>query len=78
MEDNLEDRTVFYGNLSKCKSKIEIEDLIDKIDNEDLYVKILDKYNQIIEFSKGKNDANLVKDIIKILEFTYLQFCKEG
>lgn len=78
MEDNSEDRTVFYENLSKCKSKIEIENLIDRIDDEDLYVKILDKYNQIVEFNQGKSDEKLVKDIIKILEFTYLRFCKES
>lgn len=77
MEEDL-DRTEFYENLSKCKSKIEIENLIDKIDDESLYATILDKYNQIIEFKKGKDDTNLVKDLIKILEFTYLQFCKEG
>ena len=77
MEENL-DRTEFYEKLSKCKSKIEIENLIDKIDNENLYAKILDKYNQIMEFNQGKDDEKLVKDIIKILEFTYLKFYRKG
>lgn len=72
------DRTDFYEKLSECKSKIEIENLIDKIDNENLYATILDKYNQIMEFNQGKDDENLVKDIIKILEFTYLNFYKKG
>lgn len=70
------DRIEFYEKLSECKSKSEIESLIDIIDNDDLRSIILDKYNQIIEFNKDKNDGTLVKDIIKILEFTYLKFEK--
>ena len=68
------DRIEFYEQLDKCKSTKEIEDLIDIIDNEELYAVILDKYQQILEFNRNKNDDKLVKDIIKILQFTYLNF----
>ena len=68
------DRIEFYEQLDKCKSTKEIEDLIDIIDNEELYAVILDKYQQILEFNRNKNDDKLVKNIIKILQFTYLNF----
>ncbi len=70
------DRIGFYEKLSECKTRLEIENLMDEIDNDDLRYAALDKYNQIMEFNKNKNDGNLVKDIIKILEYTYLNFYK--
>lgn len=70
------DRIGFYEKLSECKTRLEIENLMDEIDNDDLHYAALDKYNQIMEFNKNKNDGNLVKDIIKILEYTYLNFYK--
>ena len=72
------DRIEFYEQLDKCKNKEEIENLIDIIDNEELYTVILDKYNQILEFNRNKNDSKLVKDIITILQFTYLEFEKKN
>lgn len=76
MEEDI-DRIGFYEQLGNCKSKNEIEELIDNIDDENLYKVILDKYNQIIEFNKNKSDQKLVKDIVKILEFTYLNYIKK-
>lgn len=71
-----EDRVEFYEQLCKCKTKQEIEDLIDIISNIDLYEIMLDKYNQAIKYNKRKNDGQLVKDIIVILEDAYLKFSK--
>ena len=75
MSNNI-DRIDFYEKLKGCKTRSDIENLIDNIDNEDLYSAMLDKYNQIIEYNKNTNDNKLVEDIIKILEFSYLKFEK--
>lgn len=75
MPNNI-DRIDFYEKLKDCKTRSDIENLIDNIDNEDLYSAMLDKYNQVIEYNKNKNDNKLVEDIIKILEFSYLKFEK--
>ena len=72
------DRIEFYEKLKYCKTRIDIEELIYIIDNDDLRELMLDKYNQILEFNKSKIDEKLVKDIIKILEFTYLNFEKKN
>ena len=66
------DRIEFYEQLSKCESKKELENIIDNIDNEDLLEVIQDKYKQIIEFNQDED----LKSIIRILEYTYLQFEK--
>lgn len=67
------DREGFYEQLSKCNSVKQLESLIDNIDDEDLHEKMLDKFNQILEFNKSEE----LKNIIKILEFDYLNFCKK-
>ena len=40
------DRIEFYENLKNCKSNKDVEELIENIDNEDLYSAMLDKYNR--------------------------------
>ena len=73
-EKNMDlDREGFYEQLSKCNSVKQLESLIDNIDDEDLHEKMLDKFNQILEFNKSEE----LKNIIKILEFDYLNFCKK-
>ena len=64
------DRNEFYKQLQYCKSRKEIEDLFETIENIELYEVIEDKYNQIIELNKDED----LKNIIKILEYTYLNF----
>ena len=71
-------RIEFYEKLEKCKTRTDIEGLIDIIDNDELYAIMIDKYNQILEFNKKAVDSELVKDIIKILQYTYLEFEKNS
>lgn len=66
------DRMYFYEELQYCKSREEIKVLIDRIKNNELKNIMKDKYNQIIEFNEDED----VKNIIKILEYTYLKFEK--
>lgn len=73
MNDDI-DRVDFYEQLEFCKTNDDIIDLIDEIDNEDLHIAMLDKYNQILEFNKNET----VKNIVKILEFSYFQFEKKN
>ncbi len=75
MVDDL-DRIEFYNQLGNCKSKREIEDLINNIDNENLLEVISEKYKQVIEFNKIEDEERLVKDIIRILEITYINFSR--
>lgn len=71
------DRIGFYNQLGNCKSKKEIEDLINNIDSENLLEVISEKYKQIIEFNKIEDEERLVKDIIRILEITYINFSRK-
>ena len=71
------DRIQFYNQLGNCKSKKEIENLINNIDNENLLEMISEKYKQIIEFNKIEDEERLVKDIIRILEITYINFSRK-
>ena len=66
------DRVEFYEQLSKCKTRQEIEDLIEIIEDDDLQIAMQDKLEQILEINKNED----VKSIIRILEYAYLKFKK--
>ena len=64
------DRIEFYEKLSECKSRQEIEDLIEIIEDDDLQIAMSNKLEQVLEFNKNED----VRSIIRILEYTYLKF----
>lgn len=64
------DRIEFYKKLSECKSKQEIEVLIEIIEDDELQIAMSNKLEQILEFNKDED----VKSIIRILEYAYLKF----
>lgn len=64
------DRIEFYKKLSECKSKQEIEDLIEIIEDDELQIAMSNKLEQILEFNRNED----VKSIIRILEYAYLKF----
>ena len=67
------DRIEFYEKLSECKSKQEIEDLIEIIEDDELQIAMSNKLEQILEFNENED----VKSIIRILEYAYLKFEKK-
>lgn len=69
------DRIEFYNNLKYCESLDEIKKLIDNIENDELMIKMKDKYVQYIEFNKSKNVE--ISKIIVALESAFLDFIKE-
>lgn len=64
------DRIEFYKKLSECKSKQEIEDLIEVIEDDELQIVMSNKLEQILEFNEDED----VKNVIRILEYAYLKF----
>lgn len=64
----------FYFKLSLCENRLEIEQLIENIDDDDLHFAMEDKYNQILEFNKEES----LKNIKKIIEFKYMDYRKNN
>lgn len=60
----------FLDKLNLCTTKTEVEALIEDIDDDSLYLSMLDKYNQILEFNKDED----IKSIKKILEYKCMNF----
>ena len=65
------DRNEFYKQLQYCKSRKEIEDLFETIENIELYEIIEDKYNQIIELTDLKYDKEFFDAVVSTDSYNY-------
>ena len=70
------DRIEFYNNLKYCESLNDIKKLIDNIENDELLIKMKEKYEQFIEFNKEKNVE--ISNLIVVLECAFLDFIREN
>lgn len=60
----------FCFKLNLCSSREEIMQLIEEIEDDDLYFTIEDKYRQILEYNKDETLIN----IKKILDYAYFKY----
>ena len=67
------DREFLY-ELEICKSRKEIEDVIEDVDDDDVRENLSEHYKQILKFNENEN----VMSIKNILIYSYRKYCSEN